>query len=126
MSDRIRELMLLGSSEASVSNFLAQYEHDTAYCINVFPDNDPVAVIAYRLIDDCAEILDIAVESEHRGKGIGSRLIEQVVKTHSPRKILAETDDDAVGFYRKLGFVTTPFKSKWGTTRYSMELDCQS
>lgn len=48
----------------------------------------------------------IAVLESHQGMGLGSQLLN-VVATSFP-EIYLETDDDAVDFYRKLGFVISP------------------
>ena len=42
-----------------------------------------------------------------RGQGIGSFMINQVIKEYCLQFIYAETDQDAVGFYRKNGFIVT-------------------
>ena len=51
-----------------------------------------------------AEILGIAVRKDLRGKGIGKEMVCQVMETEHLQKIKAQTDDDAIGFYRKSGF----------------------
>ena len=51
-----------------------------------------------------AEILGIAVRKDLRGKGIGKEMVCQVMKAEHLKKITAQTDDDAIGFYRKSGF----------------------
>ena len=51
-----------------------------------------------------AEILGIAVKENLREKGIGKEMIYQVMETEHLKKITAQTDDDAIGFYRKSGF----------------------
>ena len=50
-------------------------------------------------------ILDFAVSEPLRGQGIGTALIRHLQLEYTPSEICAQTDDDAVGFYRKLGFV---------------------
>ncbi|MFD6511145.1 GNAT family N-acetyltransferase [Bacillus sp. NPDC060175] len=52
-------------------------------------------------VKEC-EIKHIAVSSFQRGKGIGSTMINYVSNKYS--LIYAETDNDAVDFYRKYGF----------------------
>lgn len=37
------------------------------------------------------------------------------VETFKPDTIIAETDDDAVGFYRKVGFSVLPLGDKYNT-----------
>ena len=124
MDIRIKELLLLGSSASSVDEILEAYSRSDTYFIAVFPQTRPDAVIAYRKEAGTIEILDLAVDPDSRNQGLGSLLIERMIADHSPAKIIAETDDDAVDFYRKLGFNTIPFKSKWGITRYKMDLEC--
>ena len=51
-----------------------------------------------------AEILGIAVRKDLRGKGIGKEMVCQVMEAEHLKKITAQTDDDAIGFYRKSGF----------------------
>lgn len=60
------------------------------------------------------EIVGIAVDLSARGKGIGSYMINQVIKDYGLRSVYAETDDDAVGFYRKDGFSITEFPKTYG------------
>lgn len=57
--------------------------------------------------DDKAEIIGIAAEASMRRSGIGSFMIRWLAEAYSVDEIYAETDDDAVGFYRKNGFCIT-------------------
>ena len=71
------------------------------------------------------EILGIAVDMSARGKGIGSYMINQVVNDYSLLSVYAETDEDAVGFYRKNKFDITEFSKIYDTEtviRYKCEL----
>lgn len=54
--------------------------------------------------DVVAEIVGIAVNGRAHRKGIGSRLIRGVMDSENLKSIKAQTDDDAIGFYRKCGF----------------------
>ena len=51
-----------------------------------------------------AEILGIAVRKDQRKKGLGKEMIYQVMEAAGLKKITAQTDDDAIGFYRSSGF----------------------
>jgi ribosomal protein S18 acetylase RimI-like enzyme len=124
MKDRVHELLLMGSSPASVDRILKAIETTDSHFLSVFPKHEPNAVIAYREDNAVIEILDIAVDPAFRRQGLGSLLINEMIARHSPERVIAETDDDAVDFYRKLGFHIAPFQSKWGITRYSMDLLC--
>ena len=50
------------------------------------------------------EIIGIAVDASVRGKGVGSYIINQVTNNYGLLSVYAETDNDAVGFYRNYGF----------------------
>ncbi len=52
------------------------------------------------------EILGIAVKLDQRKKGLGKDMIYQVMEAEGLKKISAQTDDDAIGFYRNSGFET--------------------
>ena len=51
-----------------------------------------------------AEILGIAVKMDQRKKGVGKDMVYQVMESEHLRRITAQTDDDAIGFYRNSGF----------------------
>ena len=65
------------------------------------------------------EIKSVAVGPTRRNKGIASRLVRYAADTLKCKSIIAETDDDAVGFYRKYGFEVISFGEKYpGIVRY--------
>jgi ribosomal protein S18 acetylase RimI-like enzyme len=67
-------------------------------------------------LNECV-IRHIAVSSEHRGKGIGSKMIKFLAELY--KFITAETDKDAVDFYRKYGFGITSLGEKYpGVERF--------
>ena len=71
------------------------------------------------------EIIGIAVDASVRCQGIGSYMVNKVAKDYSLISVYAETDDDAVGFYCKNGFVIRSFSEIYdGETfiRYKCEL----
>jgi ribosomal protein S18 acetylase RimI-like enzyme len=51
-----------------------------------------------------SEIKHISVHPDFRKQGIGSQLIETVIELTKTNNIIAETDKDAVNFYKKKGF----------------------
>jgi ribosomal protein S18 acetylase RimI-like enzyme len=55
------------------------------------------------------EIVGIAVDISTRNKGVGSYMINQVVSDYDLLSVYAETDNDAVDFYRKNGFAISKF-----------------
>ena len=67
------------------------------------------------------EILGIAVNTAVRKRGIGAYMIERLVNAYALCTVTAETDDDAVGFYRKCGFCITEYTEDYDgkpVTRY--------
>ena len=51
-----------------------------------------------------AEIVGIAASAAHRRRGIGRQMVNAAMDFPDIRKIYAETDDDAITFYRNCGF----------------------
>lgn len=65
------------------------------------------------------EIRHIAVSPSERGKKTASRMIEFVCREHSLQTITAETDEDAVGFYKAYRFEVTSLGEKYpGVERF--------
>ena len=67
------------------------------------------------------EIIDISVAPGFRTQGIASKLIDYVIEKFNIKNLFAETDNDAVGFYKKYGFKTEFIKDK-EYTRYKCVL----
>ena len=74
-------------------------------------------IVVQKINDETYEIIDIAVDKNYRRQGVASKLIDYVIDNLGIRTILAETDNDAVGFYKKYGFKTKTVKIK-EYTRY--------
>lgn len=62
-----------------------------------------IGIIATQENNDVVEIIGIAVDSQKRHFGIGTKLIDYISKKYE-KKIIAETDSEAVMFYKKCGF----------------------
>lgn len=74
---------------------------------------------------ECAVIKAIAVEEHYRKQGIGKVMIQHLINEVLVKIVAAETDDDAVGFYRNTGFVVEDLGEKYeGIKRYKCTLDC--
>lgn len=64
-------------------------------------------------------ILDIAVKKDTQKRGIGKALLNYVICELEPKILIAETDDDAVGFYKKNKFEIVNLREKYlNNTRY--------
>ncbi|WP_216624901.1 GNAT family N-acetyltransferase [Paenibacillus foliorum] len=66
-----------------------------------------------------AMILHIAVDHNLRGTGIGRKLIDEVISINDITSLEAETDKDAVNFYRSSGFIIKSLGEKYpGVERF--------
>ncbi len=55
---------------------------------------------------DCAYIADIAVHPDHQGRGLGTRIIEELVeRATGHKKIILYANPGTEGFYQSLGFL---------------------
>ncbi len=75
-----------------------------------------------------AKIIGIAVDETAQNKGIGTYMINTVINEFNLSFLYAETDKDAVGFYRKNGFKILEFCENLNgetVTRYKCEKRCE-
>lgn len=85
-----------------------------------------IGIIVFVTENGITEILDIAVKPEYRKHGIGRKLIDFIFTQFPIDNITAETDDEAVGFYKKCGFAVTPVGEFCDTKRYFCKLSSVS
>lgn len=96
-----------------------KYQADDTVKVYAYSENGEYkGIIAFKIKEQTAEILGIAVNPEYQGKGIGSRLINYIFSQFAVNKVTAETDDDAIGFYKKYGFTVADTKVEFDTKRY--------
>ena len=72
-----------------------------------------------------SEIIGIAVSEKCRHNGYGKYMIQQVMNLEQLEVLSAQTDDDAVGFYRRCGFTVETEIKKYSNgvmNRYNCEL----
>ncbi|UXV32782.1 GNAT family N-acetyltransferase [Mammaliicoccus sciuri] len=64
-------------------------------------------------------IKHIAIQSHIQNKGLGTEIINKIHQLFPKQKLVAKTDNDAVGFYTKLGFKIISLGEKYpGVIRY--------
>jgi len=108
-----------GNDPARRAAALAIYDDPNNWLLGVKLDGRLVALAGLRPMGSDIEIRHLAVLPGQRSLGIGRRLVE-VLRAQSPgRKLRAETDKDAVGFYEKCGFTCRSLGEKYpGTERF--------
>ncbi len=106
-----------------IDQILNKSRKDESYeIIGSVEENKLIGIIIYRSDKSNVIIEYFGVESAYRQKGIGSKLIDEVIKNTKVNCIEAETEDDAVNFYKKYGFVITSLGQKYpGRKHYRCE-----
>ncbi|NLI85833.1 MAG: GNAT family N-acetyltransferase [Propionibacterium sp.] len=92
-------------------------------------DGEVIAFAAFTVTADQLTLEYIAVDAGSRGRGIGACLVDTIRSAHPGLPLLAETDNDAVDFYRALGFTVEPRPTdpRWpGRPRYRCTLGASS
>lgn len=101
------------------------YTSENKYLYGYFVNEVIVGIIGIECtcISKCV-ICHISIKKQYRNKGIASQLIDYIISYHKVEKVEAETDADAVEFYRKRGFYTVRLEGKHvGIIRYLCRLD---
>ncbi len=121
--NRIYELLapsVYNPTEERLLNRARKYQEDEETNVYVYKeDNEYKGIVIFKILNYSATILDIAVKPEYQGQGIGSKLIDFIFNSFNVDSITAETDDDAIGFYKKYGFTVADTKVKFDTKRYT-------
>ncbi|MET0385125.1 MAG: GNAT family N-acetyltransferase [Polyangiales bacterium] len=135
LSDRIttpelRELLTVlvawrsdaAEKQRQVDRVLAAYQHDPELRLWGMDDASGLAgLIGLQLVSPHdAVIQHIVVHSHARARGLGRALIAEACRRCELQRLTAETDRDAVQFYRQCGFVVTSLGEKYpGVERFS-------
>lgn len=94
----------LGRTDAS-ARARVRRTYRQATLLHAHDGGPPLGVIGVRLDGAQGEILHIAVSPAWERRGLGRWMVESVRAAHPEVAVWsAQTDDDAVGFYRALGF----------------------
>ena len=113
-------------SEEKINKKTDQFLKDNSVKIFAcFNQNEMVGVIVFSFVGQRKiQIIGISVHPSFRNNDIGSYMIDKVINDYSLLSVYAETDNDAVGFYKKYGFnITKVFETHYGKTivRYKCE-----
>lgn len=84
-------------------------------------DGGLVAVYALRSVEMAREITYLAVAEEHRRLGHGRACLQDALRRCGKRPLVVETDDEALAFYRAVGFKLVGKRGHpSGTLRYRL------
>ena len=106
---------LFDNTPQGMENALNRYPGKMFY--GWIENNEPLGICGFRELQDKVEVCHIAASPTSRRKGIGKNTVTALCKKYS-KTIEAETDDDAVGFYRKCGFETIELYKEYGNKKY--------
>jgi ribosomal protein S18 acetylase RimI-like enzyme len=122
----IRKLLSFATSEKNVEREYELYIQSLVRELyGYYIEDDVVGFIGIEFLDKSrCEIKHIAVSPNNRGEGIGSKIISFIMDKHSLSFVSAETDKDAVDFYRNFGFKITSLGEKYpGVERFECILE---
>lgn len=75
-----------------------------------------------RVEDSHAEVLHLGTAPAHTRQGHARALLLAVAGSLQVSELTAETDDDALEFYRRAGFTVTAVEARDGRARYLCRL----
>ena len=86
-------------------------------------DGRPVGILGVEGNDEGRGVIrHIAVSPTVRRSGVGRAMIDEAMRDLGLRSLVAETDEDAVGFYRSCGFTVRSLGHKYpGVERFFCE-----
>lgn len=126
INSKIINLSIKNLLSYAMSNNGIIQEYDKYICstnrklYGIFSENICIGCIGIEFLslNNC-EIKHIAVSPSQRGRKVASEMVDFVCQQHSLDIISAETDKDAVGFYKKYGFTITSLGEKYpGVERF--------
>lgn len=87
------------------SEIVGLYEEPGWRLFAIFEEREIVAVAGLKLDSPSEhELVHLAVKKERRSKGLGKRIIDILTGAFRLSDLFVWTDDEAVGFYRSIGF----------------------
>lgn len=123
---QVKELLACSmwpDEEKIVQELNTYLEDESRILLGEFIDHTLVGLMGIIQISHEKVILKhIAVKEEYRNKGIGKKMIQAYIKTQKVNIVEAETDVEAVDFYRRIGFQVTSLGEKYkGVERFKCQ-----
>ena len=130
-ADRVASLLgpAVGGGQPRLQRAIQRYRDDPATALlAAVVDDEIVGVIGYAAGDSEVTVLHIATAPHARGAGVGTHLLAAVRRAFPAGvPIVAETDEDALGFYTANDFTATSLGEKYpGVERFRVHLEASS
>ncbi|EJQ50572.1 Uncharacterized protein BWINRASL_02738 [Bacillus mycoides] len=110
-----------GPSEVSLIKAVSLYENDYA---ELYKYGNKGCIGIALIYTNRAKICHIAVDEKYRNQGIALQMIKEIVRKYELTYIEAETDKEAVGFYKKCNFKIESLGEKYpGIERFYCYLE---
>ncbi len=106
--------------DKSIEQAVQAYESNDAWQLYGYEDGELlVGMIGYEKSGDDLIVHHISVIPENRGLGYGRGMILEAMTKEKPKRVIAETDEEAVDFYRNIGFIVQSLGERYpGTERF--------
>lgn len=91
-------------------------------CLLAIDGDERIGCVCVLPTDEAGECVlrAIAIKAAHRRAGVGRRLVQEAIARSDAAMVHAETDNDAVDFYSRLGFSVTSLGEKYpGVERFA-------
>ena len=109
-------------SPESIAEIIRKYQSDINSNFYAWVENGKtLGICGYNVYSNRVWIRLISVNENARGRGVGSAMVTALQKLYG-KDIEADTDDDAVNFYRKRGFAVYEFYDEIRGKRYACVL----
>ena len=106
---------------------MKRFDSDPFVKVFVCRQNDEaIGIMSLDRSDAVPGIVGIAVPERYRRQGIGRHMIQRIMDLERLDRIKAQTDDDAIGFYRQCGFADEQVIKEYPdgqSVRYNCVLD---
>jgi ribosomal protein S18 acetylase RimI-like enzyme len=91
--------------EVKLISTVSKYESNHDFEIYGFMEEEAaIGVIGIENIESSVYIRHLSVHPDYRGLGYGRGLLMELIEYKKPEQLIAHTDEEAVDFYRSVGF----------------------
>jgi GNAT superfamily N-acetyltransferase len=108
-------------TEDKVLEIIRAYATSGNELVGAYLEGGLIGVVGLAAATEKITIRHISVLPEFQRQGVGKVLLDDVKERYAEHKIIAETDEESVGFYLKSGFSCNSFEGEYENLRYSCE-----